>query len=337
MFNSFFVVFLCELMYYRYKGVTYLYTTTIELADLNGHLQVFSGVEESHIKLIENLYDVQLNYNPTEITLTGEEEQVQKTKRLIRVVFDVILKYKKLDSEDIEKIKLAVDANKEELFLEAIDAIITRTFAGKPIRAKSLGQRFFIDSILTHDLTFAIGPAGTGKTFLAVSLAVDMLKKGEIKKIILTRPAVEAGENLGFLPGDLKEKVDPYLRPLYDALDDMLSSERTERYIESGVIEIAPLAYMRGRTLDDAVVILDEAQNTTKAQMLMFLSRLGRNSKMIVTGDLTQIDLPAHQESGLRVAHNKLQNIKGIRFVNLKNSDVVRHPLVIKILEAFAK
>ncbi len=304
---------------------------------MNGHLQVFSGVEEKNIKAIEALYDIQLTYNPEYILLTGEEEQVEKAKRLIFVVFQVIEKYKKIDTEDIEKIKDAVDKNKEELFLEAIDAIITRTFAGKPVRAKSLGQRFFIDSILANDLTFAIGPAGTGKTFLAVSLAVDMLKKGEVKKIILTRPAVEAGENLGFLPGDLKEKVDPYLRPLYDALDDMLSNERTERYIESGIIEIAPLAYMRGRTLDDAVVILDEAQNTTKAQILMFLSRLGRNSKMIVTGDLTQIDLPKHQESGLLVAQSRLQNIKGIGFVNLKNTDVVRHPLVIKILEAFSK
>ena len=163
-----------------------------------------------------------------------------------------------------------------------------------------------------------------------------MLKKGSVKKIILTRPAVEAGENLGFLPGDLKEKVDPYLRPLYDALDDMLSSDRTQRYIDSGIIEIAPLAYMRGRTLDDAVVILDEAQNTTKSQMLMFLSRLGRNSKMIVTGDLTQTDLLGNQKSGLKAAQERLQNIKGIGFVNLSHSDVVRHPLVVKILEAFS-
>lgn len=314
-----------------------MFETQFGLNELNTHLQVFTGVEERHVKTIESLCDVQLTYNPQNIIISGEETAVLKAKRLVVVIFKVIEKYKKISDEDIEKIKEAVDQDKEELFLEAIDEIVTRTFSGKPIRAKSLGQRFFIDSIKEHDLTFAIGPAGTGKTFLAVSLAVDMLKKGEIKRIILTRPAVEAGESLGFLPGDLKEKVDPYLRPLYDALDDMLSSERTERYIESGVIEIAPLAYMRGRTLDDAVVILDEAQNTTRAQILMFLSRLGRNSKMIVTGDLTQIDLHAKEISGLKVAQERLTGIKGIGFVSLRNTDVVRHPLVVKILEAFSK
>lgn len=298
-------------------------------------LQIFTGVEEKHIKYIESLSGVELNYDSEKITIQGDEHSVEKAKRLIQSLFHIIEKFKKLESEDIEKVYDAVNRNEEEVFLRAIDEIVTRTFSGKPIRAKSVGQRIFIDSILNHDLTFSIGPAGTGKTFLAVSIAVDMLKKGEIKKIILTRPAVEAGENLGFLPGDLKEKVDPYLRPLYDALDDMLSSDRTERYIESGIIEIAPLAYMRGRTLDDAVVILDEAQNTTKAQMLMFLSRLGRNSKMIVTGDLTQTDLLPKQESGLRVAQDRLQNIKGISFVKLSHTDVVRHPLVIKILKAF--
>lgn len=327
-----------KLGYYRLiQGVRYLSTEFIKLDKWNKLLQVFTGVEERNIKKIETIYEVEVTYNTEKITITGDEGSTDKTKRLIQAMFLIIEKFKKIEEEDIEKLAAAVDQDKEAAFLEAIDQIVTRTFSGKPIRAKSLGQRIFIDSILHHDLTFAIGPAGTGKTFLAVSIAVDMLKKGAVKKIILTRPAVEAGENLGFLPGDLKEKVDPYLRPLYDALDDMLSSERTERYVESGVIEIAPLAYMRGRTLDDAVVILDEAQNTTQEQMLMFLSRLGRNSKMIVTGDLTQTDLLPKQKSGLSVAQDRLKNIKGISFVSLKHADIVRHPLVVKILEAFSK
>ncbi|HZJ86749.1 MAG TPA: PhoH family protein [Erysipelothrix sp.] len=299
-------------------------------------LQILSGVEQKNIHKIEECYDVSLNINKETITIKGSDENIDKTKRLLKSAFIIIEKFNHLDHHDLDVLCKAVEHQEEEVFLEAIDHVITRTYTGKPIRAKSLGQRTFIDSIIKHDLTFAIGPAGTGKTFLAICMAVDMLKKGDVKKIILTRPAVEAGENLGFLPGDLKEKVDPYLRPLYDSLDEMLSSNRTERYIESGVIEIAPLAYMRGRTLDDAIVILDEAQNTTKAQMLMFLSRLGRNSKMIVTGDLTQTDLLEKQESGLRIAKKRLANIKGIGFVSLGHKDVVRHPLVVKILEAFA-
>lgn len=298
-------------------------------------MQILSGVEGINIKTIETLLDLEVTYNSSTITLSGDNENLNNGKRLFTTIFKVIEKYRFIDPEAIENIFEAVKLNKESVYLENMDAILTRTFSGKPIRAKTLGQSIFIDAIKSYDLTFAIGPAGTGKTYLAVCYAVELLKRGDVKKIILTRPAVEAGENLGFLPGDLKEKVDPYLRPLYDALDDMLSSERVERYIENKVIEIAPLAYMRGRTLDDAVVILDEAQNTTKAQMIMFLSRLGRNSKMIVNGDLTQIDLPQRQESGLRLAQRRLSNIKDISFVNLTHSDVVRHPLVIKILKAF--
>lgn len=308
----------------------------IDILQLNSHLQTFTGVEEKNIKYIESYFDVELSYDPDTLYIKGESNNVDKTQRLVQTLFLVIQKFKKLDELDIEKVAQAVDDNKEIAFLNAVEEIIGRTFSGKPIRPMSLGQSEFVNRIKSHDLTFGIGPAGTGKTFLAVCIAVEMLRKGEIKRIILTRPAVEAGENLGFLPGDLKEKVDPYLRPLYDSLDDMLSNEKTERFIESGVIEIAPLAYMRGRTLDDAVVILDEAQNTTKAQMLMFLSRLGRNSKMIVSGDITQIDLLPRQESGLKVAQEKLAGIKGISFVELRYRDVVRHPLVVKILDAFA-
>lgn len=308
---------------------------TLDLPHIDSLLQILNGVEGRNIKTIEQLLNIEVRYNSNSITLSGPKENIEQGQRLIKTLYKLIEKYRTIDAEAIENVYEAIKLNKESLYIESMDAILTRTYSGKPVRAKTLGQYKFIEEIKSHDLTFAIGPAGTGKTYLAVCYAVELLKRGDVKKIILTRPAVEAGENLGFLPGDLKEKVDPYLRPLYDALDDMLSSEKVERYIEKGVIEIAPLAYMRGRTLDDAVVILDEAQNTTKAQMIMFLSRLGRNSKMIVNGDLTQIDLPLRQTSGLRLAQSRLGNIKGISFVNLNRSDIVRHPLVIEILKAF--
>lgn len=205
----------------------------------------------------------------------------------------------------------------------------------KPIRAKTIGQREYIQAIRHKDVVFGIGPAGTGKTYLAVVMATQALKNGHVKRIILTRPAVEAGESLGFLPGDLKEKVDPYLRPLYDALNDIYGSEQTQRLIERGTIEIAPLAYMRGRTLDDAFVILDEAQNTTHMQMKMFLTRLGFGSKMVITGDKTQIDLPKNTESGLIVAERTLKYVKPIHFQILEQGDVVRHPVVAKIIQAY--
>ncbi|NAP01058.1 AAA family ATPase, partial [Halomonas sp. MG34] len=212
---------------------------------------------------------------------------------------------------------------------------ITKNVKGKSIRVKTLGQKKYIASIKANDLVFGIGPAGTGKTYLAVVMAVHALKNGNIKKIILTRPAVEAGESLGFLPGDLKEKVDPYLRPLYDALHDVLGAEHTQRLIERETIEIAPLAYMRGRTLDDAFVILDEAQNTTPEQMKMFLTRLGFGSKMVITGDVTQIDLPKGKKSGLQAAAQMLDQVKGISFTYLEQTDVVRHPLVQRIITAY--
>jgi phosphate starvation-inducible protein PhoH and related proteins len=215
------------------------------------------------------------------------------------------------------------------------DEEIGKNVKGKTIRIKTLGQREYVTAIKKTDLVFGIGPAGTGKTYLAVVMAVGALKNGQVNKILLTRPAVEAGESLGFLPGDLKEKVDPYLRPLYDALHDVLGAEHTQRLIERGTIEIAPLAYMRGRTLDDAFVILDEAQNTTHAQMKMFLTRLGFGSKMVITGDQTQIDLPKGAKSGLIAAEGILKNVKGISFVFLETTDVVRHPLVGRIIEAY--
>jgi phosphate starvation-inducible PhoH-like protein len=222
-----------------------------------------------------------------------------------------------------------------EYFGELYNEEIAKTAKGKSIKVKTIGQRYYIQAIKKQDLVFGIGPAGTGKTYLAVVMAINALKNGHVKRIILTRPAVEAGESLGFLPGDLKEKVDPYLRPLYDALHDLLGMEQTQRMIERGTIEIAPLAYMRGRTLEDAFVILDEAQNTTEAQMKMFLTRLGFGSKMVITGDRTQIDLPKGMKSGLVRVEEILKNVKGLSFVYFEQSDVVRHPLVAKIITAY--
>lgn len=300
-------------------------------------LQQLAGVENRHFDAIEDHYRVRIAVEDNALLISGRESDVNNVLAFFELISVIIERYHRVDVQDFEYLFEIVEAKRERLFIEALDEILTRSFSGKPIRAKTLGQKQLIDSMKAKDMTFAIGPAGTGKTYLAVCYAAEQLKKNNIQKIILTRPAVEAGENLGFLPGDLKEKVDPYLRPLYDALDDMFSSERTQRYIEKGVIEIAPLAYMRGRTLDDAVIILDEAQNTTKAQMMMFLSRLGRNSKMIITGDVDQIDLPRNQQSGLKVAAEYLVDIPEIAFVNLSHTDVVRHPLVIKILKRFAQ
>jgi phosphate starvation-inducible PhoH-like protein len=226
---------------------------------------------------------------------------------------------------------------KLDSFQDLYEEELTKNVKGKSIRVKTLGQRQYVSAIKKKDLVFGIGPAGTGKTYLAVVMAVMALKNGQVKRIILTRPAVEAGESLGFLPGDLKEKVDPYLRPLYDALHDVFGSEHTQRLIERGTIEIAPLAYMRGRTLDDAFVILDEAQNTTPAQMKMFLTRLGFGSKMVITGDISQVDLPKGMKSGLNVVRDILKNTSGIQFIELEQSDVVRHPLVARIISAYEK
>jgi len=221
--------------------------------------------------------------------------------------------------------------------LDVYDEEVARTQRGKLIRAKTLGQRHYLSAIKKHDIVFGIGPAGTGKTYLAVVTAVSALKNGRVKRIVLTRPAVEAGESLGFLPGDLQEKVDPYLRPLYDALYDMLGNEQVAKMMERGLIEVAPLAYMRGRTLEDSFVILDEAQNTTPEQMKMFLTRLGFGSKMVITGDVTQVDLPKGKKSGLREAERILNWIADVAFIHFQEGDVVRHSLVQKIIAAYAK
>ena len=306
----------------------------IELDDANEARELF-GNNDNYLRRIEEILQVSIITRGEKIQVSGE--QVELVQDVLQNLLNVIKKGLMITERDVVyAIKLAKEG-KIEQFENLFEDVITKNAAGKPIRVKTLGQKKYVNAIQQHDLVFGIGPAGTGKTYLAVVTAVDALKNGRAKRIILTRPAVEAGESLGFLPGDLKEKVDPYLRPLYDALNDVLGRDKAARLIEKEIIEIAPLAYMRGRTLDDAFVILDEAQNTTPAQMKMFLTRLGFGSKMIITGDKTQIDLPKGIESGLKVASKLLVHVKEIAFVYLDKSDVVRHPLVEKIIAAYEK
>lgn len=293
------------------------------------------GISDNHMTLIEEAFNIQIITRGEVIKLSGTDDGKETGKLLIEQLLKVIRKGINIDQRDIVSAIEMAKAGTIEYFAELYDEEIARNAAGKIIRAKTIGQRHYIRAMRSKDLTFAIGPAGTGKTYLAVVMAVQALKNGHVKRIVLTRPAVEAGESLGFLPGDLKEKVDPYLRPLYDSMHDVLGVEQTNRFIERGTIEVAPLAYMRGRTLDEAYVILDEAQNTTKAQMKMFLTRLGFGSKMVITGDKTQIDLPRGAESGLIAAEKILQGVSGIQFMYLESGDVVRHPLVAKIIDAY--
>lgn len=295
------------------------------------------GISDANLKLIEETYDIQMITRGDTIVIVGAEEHKNGAAILIEQLLKVIRKNININQRDVVSAIEMSKAGTIEYFSELYDEVIARNTKGKIIRAKTIGQRSYVKAIRNKDLVFGIGPAGTGKTYLAVVMAVTALKNNAVKKIVLTRPAVEAGESLGFLPGDLKEKVDPYLRPLYDALHDVLGLEQTNRMIERGTIEIAPLAYMRGRTLEDAFVILDEAQNTTKAQMKMFLTRLGFGSKMIITGDKTQIDLPRGQGSGLTHAEHILKNVSGVSFQILEAGDIVRHPLVAKIITAYGK
>ncbi|WP_058307413.1 PhoH family protein [Gracilibacillus massiliensis] len=306
----------------------------LHLENPNEALSLF-GTEDRHLKQLEEQLQVSITSRGEQISVSGSKTDVTVIEEVLNGLLAIIRKGITITERDVI---YAVDLAKKGKInqLEALfEDEITKNANGKSIRVKTLGQRHYLQTMKQNDLVFGIGPAGTGKTYLAVVMAVHALKNGKVKRIILTRPAVEAGESLGFLPGDLKEKVDPYLRPLYDALHDVLGTEHTMRLIERGTIEIAPLAYMRGRTLDDAFVILDEAQNTTNAQMKMFLTRLGFGSKMVITGDITQIDLPNGVQSGLTQAKEKLANMKGIGVVYLSQSDVVRHPIVQKIIEAY--
>lgn len=307
----------------------------IQIDDIN-QSQALIGNNDENLKAIEAHFNVVIHARGQEIAVKGEKiEHVEKAELVLKNLLKVIELGNTITLKDVEAAIKMADNNTIHHLLDLYDEEITKDAYGKTIRAKTMGQRIYINAMKRNDLVFGIGPAGTGKTFLAVVYAAKQLRKGSVKRIVLTRPAVEAGESLGFLPGDLKEKVDPYLRPLYDGLNTVLGREQTQRLIERGVIEIAPLAYMRGRTLDDAFVILDEAQNTTHAQMKMFLTRLGFGSKMVITGDQTQIDLPKGVKSGLKEAVKKLSGVSGISIMKMDQSDVVRHPLVSKIINRY--
>lgn len=313
-----------------------LKTINVQLENPTEAITLF-GNSDSNLKIIEQELDVSVITRGESVSLSGEEEKVSLAAQILDRLIFVIRKGVNISQRDVLYAIQMAQKGTLDYFEQLYEEEIAKNVKGKSIRIKTLGQRNYVYSIKKNDLVFGIGPAGTGKTYLAVVMAVNALKNGQVNKIILTRPAVEAGESLGFLPGDLKEKVDPYLRPLYDALHDILGAEHTQRLIERGTIEIAPLAYMRGRTLDDAFVILDEAQNTTHAQMKMFLTRLGFGSKMVITGDQTQVDLPRGVKSGLIVAEEVLKDVNGISFIFLEQSDVVRHPLVGRIIQAYEK
>ncbi|MBB6217923.1 phosphate starvation-inducible PhoH-like protein [Anaerosolibacter carboniphilus] len=296
--------------------------------------ELFGNFDEN-VKVIENKLNVDIVSRQGEIIIIGSKGSVEKAHHLILKLMGILNSGERIDVQKINYFIQLLEDGQEEQIKELLDNVICISAKGKQIKPKTLGQKRYTQAIGNNDIVFGIGPAGTGKTYLAMAMAVNAFKNKEISKIILTRPAVEAGESLGFLPGDLQEKVDPYLRPLYDALYDILGGETFLKYKERGMIEVAPLAYMRGRTLDDSFIILDEAQNTTKEQMKMFLTRLGFGSKAIVTGDITQIDLPKGKESGLKQAVEILKDVEGIEFVFLNEHDVVRHALVQRIIKAY--
>ncbi|MFU0832983.1 MAG: Phosphate starvation-inducible protein PhoH, putative ATPase [Oscillospiraceae bacterium] len=295
------------------------------------------GSFDENIRIIEQEYGVSIVYRGSELKISGEPDGVGKAVRAIESLLTLINRGEALSEQNVRYCISLVNEGSESKIETLAGDCICITSKGKPVKAKTLGQKRYCQAIQDHTITIAVGPAGTGKTYLAVALAVTAFRAQEVNRIILTRPAVEAGEKLGFLPGDLQQKVDPYLRPLYDALFDMLGAETYQKYVERGNIEVAPLAYMRGRTLDDSFIILDEAQNTTPEQMKMFLTRLGFNSKMVITGDVTQIDLPVGRRSGLRDVLRILKGIDDIAQVRFSEKDVVRHRLVQNIIKAYEK
>jgi phosphate starvation-inducible PhoH-like protein len=302
----------------------------LEISNLNE----FFGQQGENLKEISKSFpQSKIISRGDEIFLKGSVEELAKIEEVFGKLITYFEKYGQLPLKEVQN---SLEGNSIDDFLNQ-DDIIVHGNRGLIVKAKTHNQKRLVEAVDHNDIVFAIGPAGTGKTFTAVALAVRALKEKSIRKIIITRPAVEAGENLGFLPGDLKEKIDPYLRPIYDALEDMISADKLKGYLEKNTIEIAPLAYMRGRTLDNAFILLDEAQNTTPMQLKMFLTRMGPSSKIIITGDVTQIDLPRNQKSGLEEATRILRRIKGIEFIELDGKDVVRHPLVVKILEAYER
>ena len=306
----------------------------IELTEINPN-DLF-GTQNSNVEILKKYFPkLKIVARGTSLKAFGEAEILDEFEKRVAMLINYFNRYNKLDDNSIEQ--LLTSTGKEQRNSKFADDVLLHGVGGKLIKPQTLNQRKMVEKMSKNDMLFAIGPAGTGKTYTAVALAVKALKEKEVKRIILTRPAVESGENLGFLPGDLKEKLDPYMRPLYDALRDMIPFERLESYIEKGVIEIAPLAFMRGRTLDNAFVILDEAQNTTHSQMKMFLTRMGKSARFIINGDPGQIDLPRRQISGLKEAMLTLKDVKGIAFVYLDDKDVIRHRLVKEIITAYKK
>ncbi len=310
------------------------FNTTVKIK--NGILAELLGIYDENLNFIAKETDTVAYVDEGGIVISGSEDGVKLAEKVILKLCDIISLGEKINkSTVIYCLELAKNGTVEGLE-KVVSGVVAVTSRGKQIKCKTIGQKKYVDAISKNTVVFGVGPAGTGKTYLAVAIAVTAYKNKEIEKIILTRPAVEAGEKLGFLPGDLQNKVDPYLRPLYDALQEMFGLETYQKLIERNVIEIAPLAYMRGRTLNNSFIILDEAQNTTREQMKMFLTRMGEGSKMVITGDVTQIDLPEGKKSGLKHAVSILKNIKGVDIVNLTHKDVVRHPLVAEIIKAYA-
>ena len=306
----------------------------IEVDKMETLIALFGSFDEN-VRIIEKSFDVAIINRGSDIKIAGNAENVDKAVSVIQNLIGMHSSGTVISEQEVRYVISQVEEGNEEDLASLSEGCVCITSRGVPIKPKTLGQKKYIETIAKNPIVFGIGPAGTGKTYLAVAMAVQAFKNKEVSKIILTRPAVEAGEKLGFLPGDMQDKVDPYLRPLYDALGDMFGGEAFNKNVERGLIEVAPLAFMRGRTLDNAFIILDEAQNTTAEQMKMFLTRMGFSSKIVVTGDITQIDLPRDKKSGLRDAERVLKNIEGIEFMYLSDADVVRHPLVQRIVKAY--
>lgn len=313
-----------------------MFEQIISVDRMENAVSLFGSFDEN-IKQIENEYDVKVISRGSELKISGEAENVAKSTKAIEGLLSLINKGEQLSDQNVRYVMSLVNDGEEDKLSGLSGDCICITSKGKPVKPKTFGQKKYVEAIRKNTIVLGAGPAGTGKTYLAVAMAVTAFRAKEVNRIILTRPAVEAGEKLGFLPGDLQQKVDPYLRPLYDALFDMLGAETFSRYQERGSIEVAPLAYMRGRTLDDSFIILDEAQNTTREQMKMFLTRLGFGSKMVVTGDITQIDLPDGKKSGLLEAMRILKNVNDISINMFTEKDVVRHKLVQDIIKAYEK
>ncbi len=308
----------------------------IQVSNVDEISALFGSFDEN-INFIQRQYGVAVLSRGTDIRISGEEDGVRRAEAAVKALLDLIKKGETINEQSIRYVSSLVDEGESEQAVKLADGGICVTSGGKVVKAKTLGQKNYVKAIEKNTIVMGVGPAGTGKTYLAVAMAVKAFKAHEVNKIILTRPAVEAGEKLGFLPGDLQNKVDPYLRPLYDALFDMFGADTFARHMEKGTIEVAPLAYMRGRTLDDSFIILDEAQNTTREQIKMFLTRLGFNSKMVITGDITQIDLPDSNKSGLIDAMRILKNVDDIAVMRFTEKDVVRHKLVQDIIKAYER